>query len=270
MRGVERPSATTDRRGPSLPLIGAALAAVAAGWAALGSGLVSLPATVGLRTLAGLFALAFAAIARGGLALGVVLSALGVGGRSPVRATLPLAVLVVAVGIVCWRRRDRVAAGIAAAVVPPARSLARLHLRLDAPTRSAVAERIEGLFEAVERVAADPRRLAVAVGFAALGQELTAACLWVALTAVGAPVSFLLLSGVLPLASVGTLVPSPGGAAGVEAALIGLLISVAGVAVPSASAAVFLYRTATFWAPLPLCGLLAVGFGDRAPLQAAI
>lgn len=75
--------------------------------------------------------------------------------------------------------------------------------------------------------------------------------------------------GAVGAVGAGTLVPSPGGAAGVEAALIGLLVSVAGVAVPPA-AAVLLYRTATFWAPLLLCGLLAVGFGDRALLRAAI
>lgn len=215
-----------------------------------------------------------------GLAVGAVGLGLevGLGAGNRVPGSDPTAVAAVGVGVLavaalpaaCWRRRDRIAALVAAAVVPPWRLLAGLRPRFDAPTRAAVAGRIGGLFAAVERTAADPRRLAVAVGFAALGQGLTAACLWFALRAVGAPVSFSLLLGVLTLASVGSLVPLPGGAAGVEAALIGLLVSLAGVAVPPASAAVLLFRTATFWAPLPVCALLAVRLGDREVFRSAL
>jgi hypothetical protein len=41
------------------------------------------------------------------------------------------------------------------------------------------------------------------------------------------------------------------------------------VAVPPASAAVLLYRTATFWAPLPVGGLATLALGGRDAISAA-
>ena len=169
-----------------------------------------------------------------------------------------------------WAGRPSALGGPAAIAVGAGGALARLHPRFEPPGRAAVHERIGGPFAAVGRIAAEPRRLAVAVGSAAVGQGLTAACLWIALRAVDASVAFPLLLGVLPPASVGTLVPSPGGAAGVEAALIGLLVSLAGVAVAPASAAVLPFRTATFWAPLPVRALPAACFGGRELFRAAL
>ncbi|WP_254537166.1 lysylphosphatidylglycerol synthase transmembrane domain-containing protein [Halomarina litorea] len=201
-----------------------------------------------------------------GVALGIVaLGGGGLGGSTTARvaASAPLVVGLGALVVAGWRRRRRVAVLLAAVLTPLARVVAPVHPRVDPPTREAVAARVDGLFVAVEEIARAPRRVALAVGFAACGQVLTATCLWVALDAVGSPVAFPLLLGVLPLASVGTLVPSPGGTAGVEAALVGLLVSLAGMALPLASAAVILYRVATFWAPLPVCGVVAAAFGGR-------
>lgn len=201
-----------------------------------------------------------------GLAVGIVaLGGGGLGGSPTARvaATAPIVVGLGVLAVAGWRRRRRVARLLAGVVTPLAGAVARVHPRADPPTRAAVAARVEGMFAAVEEVAAAPRRVALAVGFAACGQFLTAACLWVALDAVGSPAPFALVLGVLPLASVGTLVPSPGGTAGVEAALVGLLVSLAGLALPLVSAAVILYRMATFWVPLPVCGVVAAAFGGR-------
>jgi hypothetical protein len=275
MPGVERGRlrSLADRGRRGLPLVGATGAA-AVGRAALETGVVALPTAVGPRILGGLLALAFAALACWGLVLAVVLWALGtdvgparaaglslatkfVGAVAPFGQATggPVSGLLVASGVDVEYERALAAVvavnavtcarGLALGAVGAGGALARLHPRFESPGRAAVRERIGGPFAAVGRIAAEPRRLTVAVGSATVGQGLTAACLWIALRAVDASVAFPLLLGVLLLGSVGTLMPSPGGAAGVEAALIGLLVSLAGVAVAPASAAVLPFRTAT-------------------------
>ncbi|PSQ01415.1 hypothetical protein BRC94_04065 [Halobacteriales archaeon QS_5_70_17] len=256
------------------------------------TGVVALPTAVGPRILGGLLALAFAALACWGLVLAVVLWALGtdvgparaaglslatkfVGAVAPfgqatggpvsgllvasgvdVEYERALAAVVAVDAVTCARglALGAVGAGVggpagrrlpgapAAIAVVAGGALARLHPRFESPGRAAVHERIGGPFAAVGRI----------------------------LRAVDASVAFPLLLGVLPPASVGTLVPSPGGAAGVEAALIGLLVSLAGVAVAPASAAVLPFRTATFWAPLPVRALPAACFGGRELFRAAL
>lgn len=202
--------------------------------------------------------------------VGLSLAAAGLGGsvRPDPRALLVLpALAVLAFG--AWRVRDHLVGVGGRVVAAPVRLVCRAVPSKTPPSTASVTERVERVVASVELVARSPRRLASVVLFVGLGQVAAAVCLWLALDAVGTSVSFPLVLGVLPLAGVGTLVPSPGGTAGVEAALIGLLVSFAGVAVPPASAAVLLYRTATFWAPLPVGGLATLALGGRDAIDAA-
>ncbi|MFD1511766.1 lysylphosphatidylglycerol synthase transmembrane domain-containing protein [Halomarina rubra] len=200
--------------------------------------------------------------------LGLALAGLGGSTRPDSSALLALPVLAV-LGVLAWRFRDRLVGAAGRVVAVPVRLVCRVLPSKTPPSTESVTERVERVVASVELVARSPRRLAGVVAIVALGQVAAAACLWLALDAVGSAVSFPLVLGVLPLAGVGTLVPSPGGAAGVEAALVGLLVSFAGVAVPPASAAVLLYRTATFWAPLPVGGLSTLALGGREAISAA-
>ena len=203
-------------------------------------------------------------------AVGLTLALAGLGGtvRPDPRVLVVLPLLAVVV-VAAWRTRHRLVDGVGRCVAVPVRFVYRALPSKTPPSTESVTERVECVVESVEVVARSPRRLAGIVLVVALGQVAAAACLWLALDAVGSAVSFPLVLGVLPLAGVGTLVPSPGGTAGVEAALVGLLVSFAGVAVPPASAAVLLYRTATFWAPLPVGGLSALALGGRDAISTA-
>lgn len=203
-------------------------------------------------------------------AVGLSLALAGLGGtvRPDSRALVVLPLLLLGV-VAAWRTRRRLVAVVGRCVAVPVRLVYRIVPSKTPPSTESVTERVECVVESIELVARSPRRLAGIVLVVALGQVAAAACLWLALDAVGSAVSFPLVLGVLPLAGVGTLVPSPGGTAGVEAALVGLLVSFAGVAVPPASAAVLLYRTATFWAPLPVGGLSALALGGRDAIDAA-
>ncbi|MWG35554.1 lysylphosphatidylglycerol synthase transmembrane domain-containing protein [Halomarina oriensis] len=202
--------------------------------------------------------------------VGLSLALAGLGGsvRADPRMLLALPVIAVLAGG-AWQVRDRLVGVAGRVVAVPVRLVCRVVPSKTPPSTAAVTDRVERVVESVELVARSPRRLASVVLFVAVGQVAAAACLWLALDAVGTAVAFPLVLGVLPLAGVGTLVPSPGGTAGVEAALIGLLVSFAGVAVPPASAAVLLYRTATFWAPLPVGGLATLALGGRDAISAA-
>ncbi|MFC5970768.1 YbhN family protein [Halomarina salina] len=202
--------------------------------------------------------------------VGLTLALAGLGGtvRPDPRALVVLPLLALLV-LAAWRVRDRLVEVVGRCVAVPVRLVGRVVPSKTPPSTESVTERVEGVVESVELVARSPRRLAGVVLFVAVGQVAAAACLWLALDAVGSAVSFPLVLGVLPLSGIGSLVPSPGGTAGVEAALVGLLVSFAGVAVPPASAAVLLYRTATFWAPLPVGGLSALALGGRDAISAA-
>ena len=202
--------------------------------------------------------------------VGLTLALAGLGGtvRPDPRALVVLPVVALVV-LAAWRVREGLVGVVGRCVAVPVRLVSRVVPSKSPPSTEAVTERVECVVESVELVARSPRRLTGVVLFVAVGQVAAAACLWIALDAVGSAVSFPLVLGVLPLAGVGSLVPSPGGTAGVEAALVGLLVSFAGVAIPPASAAVLLYRTATFWAPLPVGGLSALALGGRDAIGAA-
>ena len=175
-----------------------------------------------------------------------------------------LAVALPAAGYLAWRARARLEAAAVAAIVPAAWVVGRTVPRLEAPTRDAVATRVDGFFRAIEVVGADRRTLGVALGFSTLGWLAQAAALWLSLYAVGvvAPVAAVLVA--VPVSAIAGVTPLPGGLGGVEAVLIALLVPLAGVTAATAAAAVFLHRGAIYWLPTLLGGGVAAALGaDR-------
>ena len=179
-------------------------------------------------------------------------------------AVVALAVALPTVGYLAWRARARLEAASVAAISPAAWVVGRAVPRLEAPTRDAVATRVDGFFRAIEVVGTDRRTLGFALGFSTLGWVAQAAALWLSLYAVGvvAPVAAVLVA--VPVGAIAGVTPLPGGLGGVEAVLIALLVPLAGVTAATAAAAVLLHRGAIYGLPTVLGGGVAAALGaDR-------
>lgn len=145
-----------------------------------------------------------------------------------------------------------VAVIVAVLAVPPWRRLLRSRV---APTLSQVIPRLLD-------IAQQPARLAVSVGGALLVTAGYIGCLAVSVRAFGGSVPIAAVAVVfLTGSAIGSAVPTPGGIGAVEAAMSAGLTA-AGLPGGVAISAVVLYRTVTFWLPVPL-GWAAMHFLQR-------
>jgi len=117
--------------------------------------------------------------------------------------------------------------------------------------------RIERFYASVERIAAEPRQLLVALAFSYVGWLLFALPMWFAVQAVGAPVGLLMVLFIVPASTIAGLVPTPGGLAAVEGALIGLLVSLTATTNGTAAAVATLYRVESYLFALVLGAIAA-------------
>jgi uncharacterized protein (TIRG00374 family) len=184
--------------------------------------------------------------------------------RLATAAVVVLAVGIPVAGYLGWRNRKRVEAGIARTLTPVARAIGKRVPRLSAPTRQAIENRVDGFFRSLEDVAGDRQSLAVAIGLSTLGWVAQATALWFALSAIGATAPYVAVLVAVPVGAIASITPLPGGLGGVEAALIGLLVPLAGVSAATAAAAVALHRGAVYWLPTFIGGGVAAALAaDR-------
>lgn len=169
-------------------------------------------------------------------------------------AIVAIAVAVPAAAVFGWRNRTKVEFAIANGVVHVVGAFARFVPRLSPPTKPAVVHRLRGFFDAIERVAGDRRGLLLSVFFSALGWLLSSVSLWLSFYALGYTVPFAAVLFVVPIGSMASIAPLPGGLGGVDAALVLLLVPMAGVSVPTASAAAIIHRGATYFLPVLIGG----------------
>ncbi|MFC7044832.1 YbhN family protein [Halobacteriaceae archaeon GCM10025711] len=125
-----------------------------------------------------------------------------------------------------------------------------------------------GFVTDIERVSADRRGLATALGYSALGWFLQAVALWLAFSALGVHVSLAATLFVVPVGTVAGVAPLPGGLGGIEAVLVALLVPVTGVSVGLVTAAVIIYRGTIFWLPVVVGGGALAAFAHRENLPA--
>jgi uncharacterized protein (TIRG00374 family) len=180
-----------------------------------------------------------------------------------VRTTLPdevrgvaVALVVFAVGVpagaaVGWKWRRSLGRVVLGATAPVVRWLPVLSVE-------GVRERLSDLNEAFERIAAEPRQLVHALVFSYVGWLFFALPLYFAAVTVGESISLLLVFFIVPASTLAGLTPSPGGLGGVEAALVGLLVVLAGFATPTGYAVATVYRVASYWFALGAGGLAAL------------
>jgi uncharacterized protein (TIRG00374 family) len=137
---------------------------------------------------------------------------------------------------------------------------ARLHAVLD-PERVRAALAVFGT--SVDRLAADRRRVATAVALSVTGWFLFVLPLYTSFLAIGEPVPFALVVFVVPVVTLLNVVPLPGGLGGFEVALAGVTAALAGVGLPTATAAVFLFRLSNYWFIVLLGGVAAASLSVR-------
>jgi hypothetical protein len=167
-------------------------------------------------------------------------------------------------GVLAWRNRERLEAGIGRTVTPVAKAIGRRVPRLSAPTRNVVENRVDGFFRSLEDVAGDRQSLTIAIGLSTVGWIAQATALWCAFYAIGVPVSPEAVLVAVPVGAIASVTPLPGGLGGVEAALIGLLVPLAGVSAATAAAAIVLHRGAIYWLPTFIGGGVAAALAaDR-------
>lgn len=192
-------------------------------------------------------------------AAAVAIVAIGLDGGGWIRAqswAVAAAVLIasVAVAFATWRYRAEATASVARLLTPPARIGGRYLPGLTPPTDSAVAERIRGALDALERLVEAPRRLAVVGVIGGCGELCVAGALWLSLSAVGSVASPVTLLVLVPVSRLAAVVPTPGGLGGVDLALVGLLVAATGTNPATAGTGVLLYRLGTYAVPMVLGG----------------
>jgi len=166
-----------------------------------------------------------------------------------------------AVGL--WRRRRRVTARLTGGLTRLLDWLARLVPRFSPPDRAALARRVEGFVDDLEHIAADRRTLVAVLGYSLAGWLCQLVALTAAFAAIGAPIPLTAAFVAVPVASVALALPLPGGAGGIESALVGVLVAtpLATVTPDTAVAGVVLFRGFAYWLPTTLGGLV---FGESA------
>lgn len=191
------------------------------------------------------------------------------GDRLETAATVVVVLAVVVGGglAVAWRSHERLEAGVVNRFSRVAGWAGEHVPRVSDPGREAIKRRVSHFFEAIERVATNPRGLALALGFSGLGWFLQMLGLWLAFQAIGEPVSFPVVMFVVPIGAIAGMTPLPGGAGGIEAVLVFLLVAapLPGVTESVALAAVVIFRGAVFWVPIAIGGVVmgTVGAGAR-------
>lgn len=166
-----------------------------------------------------------------------------------------LAVGVPALGYVVWRKRTPLKTLFARLLTPITRTIAGLIPGVSAPDTDTIAERVGNFYGAIGRVATGGGNLALAMGYSTVGWLFLCVTLWLSLWSLGYQVPATIVIIVVPVSTIASIAPLPGGAGGVEAATVLLLVPTTGVSAATAGAAAIIYRGATYWLPTLLGGL---------------
>jgi len=157
------------------------------------------------------------------------------------RSVLWVVAAVAVVAVLAWLLRDRVRQYAGGAVYRVVHAVTARVPRVQPPSRESLKARIASFVGAIRRVGNDRPRLAGAIGLSALGWVFQAVGLWVTFLALGEHIPVYVPLFVLPLGTMGSVVPTPGGLGGTEAINITVLTVVTSVAAPTIAAAVTLH-----------------------------
>ncbi|MDX1744412.1 MAG: flippase-like domain-containing protein, partial [Halobacteriales archaeon] len=185
------------------------------------------------------------------------------------RARLPVVIrplayglTILAIGIpilayVGWNHRDGVEAAILTIIAPLTRHTTHLSV-------AGVRRRIDRFYDSLELIADEPLQLLYALVFSYTGWVFFALPLWLAGRTLGLPVDPIVILFIVPASTIAGFVPTPGGLAGVEAALVLLLVALLPLTAGQAFAVATVYRLASYWFALGVGGLAAIWVIARA------
>jgi hypothetical protein len=162
-----------------------------------------------------------------------------------------------------WKRRYELEHRAVRRLTPLIQRVGGWVPRVTVPDAEGIERRIGGFFEAIERVATNPRGLALALALSALGWFLQSVGLWLAFEAIGSSVPFYVALFAVPIGAIAGATPLPGGAGGIEAVLIGLLQAFPGIGIAPATAAVIIFRGSVYWVPTAIGGVVMSVVGAR-------
>lgn len=185
-------------------------------------------------------------------------------------AVVTFLIVIPLAGTIGWRYRIRIETAIARLLTRTGAALARVVPDRTPPEYESVRRRVDGFFGAVERVATDRERLAIALCLSGIGWVLLSAVLWTCLFALGYTVSFLVVLLVVPIGGMASVTPLPGGLGGIETVQAALLVPLTGIDPATAVAAVVLHRGAVYWLPTIIGGGVMSYIGTqsrRSPIE---
>ena len=158
-----------------------------------------------------------------------------------------LAVALPAIAYVAWQNRNRVELGLIQGLTPFFHRVANVVPGFTPPSAESITRRVGGFFDAITRVADDRHRLVRSVAYSALGWIFLCLTLWLSLYAIDYNVPFALVFIVVPVATIASITPLPGGAGGVEFVLVLILVPTTGATAATATTAAIVFRAGTYW-----------------------
>ena len=176
---------------------------------------------------------------------------------------LLLAVGIPLAGYLLWRNRATVKGVLTKAATPIAGAVSRVIPGVTPPDPTHIRDRISNFYNAIGRVGTGGGNLVIAFAYSALGWLFLCVALWLSLWAIGHTVPVAIVFIVVPVGTIASIAPLPGGAGGVEAATVLLLVPTTGVSAATAGAAAIIYRGATYWFPTVLGGIAAAWLQGR-------
>jgi hypothetical protein len=162
-----------------------------------------------------------------------------------------MAVGVPALVVVGWHYREYVEAGILRLVSPVAARTGRVSVE-------GVRARIDRFYDSIADIAEDRRKLAYALVFSYTGWVFFALPLYFAGLTLGLEISLLLVLFIVPASTIAGMVPTPGGLAAVEGALVLLVVALTAFTQSQAFAIATVYRLASYWFALLAGGLASL------------
>ncbi|WP_433633608.1 lysylphosphatidylglycerol synthase transmembrane domain-containing protein [Halomicrococcus sp. NG-SE-24] len=183
--------------------------------------------------------------------------------RVAIGLVVGLAVVVPALIYFGWRNRDIVEQRLGSVLIPFIHRLTKALPGISPADESGITSRIEGFFHAIERIATNPRGIALTLTASTFGWIFQMIALWIAFWAIGASVPFSVMLFVVPMGALASITPLPGGTGGIETVLVTILASLPGVAIglETALAAVVIFRGAVYWIPILIGGCVVSWVG---------
>lgn len=115
-------------------------------------------------------------------------------------------------------------------------------------------------YDSVDKVSSKKHSLFVSIVAGHLGMIFIVLPLPIAGYATGVKISFAFAAGIVMMTKLSGVLPTPGGLGGIEAIMIGILISFGDIEAATAVTITLLYRVSTYWYTLLVGGIASVSF----------